>query len=99
MSDTNQIRADAHEEIETIANKTASIDRIVTYTRNEAEDKLGLSWTNLANIYFTDDETIGTVHALKDTLDNKDYLVTVDEEDGETCLVVQMTHDLHKRLE
>lgn len=98
MVTRDNLRSEAQGEIEDLAHTLTQVSRIVNHTEDEVESKIGLSWTNLSRIYFADEETLGNIQDLKDSLKYKEYLVTIKEEQNEPCLEVQSTRDLFERL-
>jgi hypothetical protein len=92
-----ELRQTAQEEIEELANKHISVKRITHFTRDEADDKLGKTWTNLSDIYLEDDTNISNTHDLQDELQEREYIAVIGDQDG-ACLIVQVTHDLYDRL-
>lgn len=97
--DTSEFRDTVHEEIKNVAQENADIKQIVTYTRDEADEKLGLTWTDLARIYFDPQETMNNAANVKKELEDKQYLVVFDEDDeGKQCLDVKLTIDVNKRI-
>lgn len=89
-------RERAHDEIRQIAEENADISRVETYSLGEAESNLGMSWPYLADIFFAPDESVNDIHELRDVLRENEYLVSVDEKDGEMCLSVQVTYELYE---
>jgi len=92
----NNKRKRAHDEIRQIAEENADISRIDTYSRTEAESNSGMSWPYLADIFFANDESLSSVHQLRDVLDENEYLVRVEEKDSQTCLSVRVTYELYE---
>jgi len=89
-------RERAHNEIKQIAEEIADISRIETYSIEEAENNRGMSWPYLAEVFFASDESLETVHELRDKLCDNEYLVGVEEKNGETCLKVEVTYELYE---
>jgi len=97
--DTEEIREKAQEEIQTKANELTNTKSITNHTKEEIENTIGLSWTNVAKVYFEDSETIGNINTLKEELEKQEYIAKIDETDGQPCLTIIVTIDLYERLE
>lgn len=89
-----EIREKAQEEIKKMAQDMASIKRIENYSYEEANEKVGLTWSSLSSIYFRSDEKLENITKLKDELGDEGYLAVLDEEENEVYLEVSKTSDL-----
>jgi len=89
-------RERAHNEIEQIAEEISDSSRVETYSLEEAEERLEMGWPYLAEVFFSSDESLNTVHELRDELRDNQFLVRVEEKDGGTCLTVEVTYELYE---
>ena len=96
----NEVRQNAIDEVKRVCNQQISVDTVTQYSRDEADDKLGKSWPDIADVYPSPSVSVDDLHKAKDSLTEKDYRVSISEDDyGQMCLMVSVTHDSRKRLE
>ena len=96
----NEVRQNAIDEVKQVCNQHISVERVTQYSRDEADDKLGKSWPDIADVYPSPSVNVDDLHKAKDSLTEKDYRVSISEDDhGQMCLMVSITIDSTKRLE
>lgn len=99
MVSQKELRVRAQEEIEQIAHNLTSVSEITHHTKQDTEETIGLSWTNISDIYFSDTEQVSSINELKESLKNKYYLALISQKHNEPCLEVEFTREAHQRLE
>lgn len=74
------------------------------YTKEETENKLGLTHTNLSLVVFDDDTTQQEIQQFRDQFDDLEYLVTITDPTDDFSnygigVEIQLTYDAHQRLD
>lgn len=70
------------------------------YTREDTDDLLGKTWTNIATIHVSDVARVSDVQDALDALSEAGYIPVLDTTDENRVVIeVSITHDVFERLQ
>lgn len=97
--DMDDVRAAQQSEIHEVCMDHIQVTGFDRYTRDDVDDKLGKTWTNLATVYVSNKSSLSDLSKCICILRNMEYIVNVNHQAGGIQLEVKLTHETVKRNE
>jgi hypothetical protein len=91
MTDDLPDRREAAENAHSIACYEVRIPEWDYYTKDDTEDQLGMSWTDMADLYPNDAANVSKVMRAVEALRDADYIATLENIDGRMTIRVKVT--------
>lgn len=90
-------REAAQAEARSVFEEYADVQWVDTLTRDEADDALGYSWSNISDIYPAGYASRRAIENAIEALKDEDYYASIDLDDGTVVVRVSISSDVFDR--